>query len=69
MQEQSRTVYPIGLYRDPESKQYIGCIDEVQADAVVQQGYVLVTEGREAAMTTTAEYAKLDKAPATKESK
>ena len=52
---------PIGLYKDPQSGQYIGVINEIQADAVVQQGYRLVKEGHEAAVLTQAEIDKLDK--------
>lgn len=46
MQENSTKFNPIGLYQDPESKQYIGALDSIQADAMVQQGYKLVREAR-----------------------
>lgn len=39
----------VGLYRDPDGRT-IGILDEAGADAVVRLGYVLVKEGREAAM-------------------
>ncbi|MEI7632138.1 MAG: hypothetical protein WCJ60_02345 [bacterium] len=59
---------PVGLYYDKESKTYIGCIDPIQADAVVRLGYVLVKEGREASITTQVEMDKMG-TPAKKESK
>jgi hypothetical protein len=64
----SKAANPIGLYYDKESGKHIGCIEEIQADAVVQQGYVLVKEGRESAMTTQEELDKMG-TPVKKESK
>lgn len=62
---------PEGLYKDPESGQHIGALDPIQADAMVQQGYQLVKEGREAAMTTQADLDELaapkKETPATKQ--
>lgn len=49
-QETSTKNYEIGLYRHRESGQYIGAIDETQANAFRQWGYDLVAAGREAAM-------------------
>ena len=54
---------PIGLYRNPDGKE-IGVLEPAAGDAVVRQGYVLVEEGREAAMksaSTKEEKAKGDK--------
>ena len=44
MQNESKegAVNPIGLYKDPESGQTSGAINEIQADAMVQQGWKLV---------------------------
>jgi hypothetical protein len=69
MQEKSTTVNPIGLYKDPESGNFMGCIEEIQADAAKRAGYVLVESGREAAMTPEADYPTDEKAPAKKASK
>lgn len=55
----SKATNPIGLYHDKSTDTYIGCLDEIQADAVVQHNYVLVKEGREAAMTAEADMAKV----------
>jgi hypothetical protein len=44
--------HPVGLYRDPESGQFVGAIDPIQADAMVRAGWVLFEAGREAAMAT-----------------
>ena len=49
MNEESRGSNPEGLYRNPATKQEIGCLHPSQADAVVRQGFVLVREGLEAA--------------------
>jgi hypothetical protein len=50
--ESTSAVNPVGLYHDPESGQYIGAIDPIQADAFVRAGYQLHTEGRDAAMSS-----------------
>lgn len=49
MNAESQGTNPIGLYRNSDNKQEIGCEHPSQADAVVRQGYVLVREGVEAA--------------------
>lgn len=50
--ETTTAPHPIGLYHDPASKQYVGAIDPIQADAMIQQGWVLHTAGRDAAMSS-----------------
>lgn len=40
--ETSSTYNAPGLYQDPESRQYTGAINQIQADAIVQQGWKLV---------------------------
>ena len=50
-------INPIGLYKDPQSGQTIGAIEEIQADAIVHLGFKLVEEGREAAMLSEKEIA------------
>lgn len=40
--ESSSTYNAPGLYRDPESGQYTGAINEIQADAIVHAGWKLV---------------------------
>ena len=41
---------PIGLYRNPDGKE-VGVLDPAAGDAVIRQGFTLVKEGVEAAMT------------------
>ena len=48
-------VNPIGLYRNPETGVEVGVIEEIQGDAVIRQGFVLIEEGRDAAMKTQEE--------------
>lgn len=50
--ETTNSPNPIGLYHDPASKQYVGATDPIQADAMIQQGWELHTEGRDAAMSS-----------------
>lgn len=54
---------PIGLYRDPESGQFVGAIDPIQADAFIQVGYKLFREGKEAAMMPQEDIDKLTPGP------
>lgn len=61
--ETSNNANPIGLYRDPESGQYIGALEEVQADAFVRVGFKLVKPGRDAAMTSETELQQLLSGP------
>lgn len=49
----------IGLYKDPASGQYLGAIDPIQAEAMVQQGWKLHTPGREAAESSEKDIATL----------
>lgn len=49
MNPESEGVNPVGLYRNPNTKAEIGCLDPAQGDAVVRQGFVLVRRGLEAA--------------------
>ena len=52
---------PIGLYKDPQSGQVIGALNEVQGDAAVRLGFTLWKEGYEFAKMTDAQIAELDK--------
>lgn len=45
-------INPIGLYRNPYTGFEVGVTHEIQGDAVIRQGFVLVEEGRDAAMKT-----------------
>lgn len=49
--EQNPNEPAIGLYRDPESGQFIGALDANQAAAIERTGFKLFEAGREAAMT------------------
>lgn len=65
-QEKSQVENPIGMYRNPDGLE-IGVIDPIQGDAVVRQGFVLVEEGRDAALAAGVE--KAEESPAKKEIK
>lgn len=59
--ESSTTEYPIGLYVDKESGQYVGATDPQQANAFVHVGFTLYKEGREAAEMSQKDIDALDK--------
>lgn len=61
MQETASKINPIGLYKDEKSGQYLGAVEEVQADAYIRVGFTLVKEGMEAAKMTQIDIEKLDK--------
>lgn len=52
---------PIGLYYDPESKQYMTAQEPAAADALVRLGFKLEVEGEEAGRYTQKDIDKLVK--------
>jgi hypothetical protein len=53
----------IGLYRDPESGNFVGCLDENQASAAIRVGFKLYEAGVDAAMRPESELDKLKNPP------